>query len=153
MEEKKGCVTFNVNCCGEKGSEQAPKLKYAQLEADIQTVTEGKMIHFNSNSFGTLELTSNGTLILQPGVYFTGLNCQIRSTNSYLSMSYYDLLSEKFIGNTCSRVSSDRSTIMSCSEGMGIIKIDIKVELCICAGYVDGNVNIEDVYGSVIQIA
>lgn len=153
-EDKKGCITINCGCCG-NNSIPGGVYGYAQLEADSQAITTDKKIYFNDKSFGNLEVTPGGTVVLEPGVYSVFLNCQIvyKGTAGYVTLQYYDLISGKHVGETCTRVSPDFVSKSSCSEGNTLIRVDEKVELCINCAYAEETPFIERVYGNIIRIS
>lgn len=161
MNEKKCCTVINnqyYGYCGDgKSPAQPDALKYMQLEADKQSIiTAGKKIYFNNKSFGDFELTAEGTVVLNPGVYLMFLNCQIVATAmaAYVSLLFHDLISGKDVeGYVCSRITPTSINNVSGSEGLGIIRFTEKVELCINGVYVEGDPAIEDVYASIIRIA
>ncbi|MFT4107729.1 MAG: hypothetical protein QM657_18400 [Lacrimispora sp.] len=168
MDEKKCCTVINnqyYGCCrcGDSSDTDTSipvpfrALKYMQLEAGKQSIiTAEKKIYFNNKSFGDFELTAEGAVILNPGVYLMFLNCQI-ATNAelaYVSLSFHDLVSGKDVeGYTCSRITPTHIVSTSGSEGLGIIRFTEKVELCINGVYVERDPAIEDVYASIIRIA
>lgn len=157
-EDKNSCITINCGCCGDgKMPAQPGTLRYMQLEADRQSIiTAGKKIYFNNKSFGDFELTASGTVVLDPGVYLMFLNCQITASAkpAYVSLMLHDVVSNEDIEEyTCSRITPTHTANTSGSEGLGIIKITEKVELCINGFYVDGDPAIEDIYASILRIA
>lgn len=155
MEQNKSCITINCGCCGNQtGSERLADLKYAQITADDISLTTGQKIYFNDKSFGNLEITPQGTIVLQPGIYIMFLNGQVLTSSSYLALNYYDLISGKYWGHGSSRVSANSGSNLSSSEGLCIVKNEQKVELCIEASYTESKtISAEDIYGSIIQIA
>lgn len=145
-------VSCDDDCCGSGNGVPSGSLKYAQIESGEQVVSANSKIYFNDNSFGTLELTSNGTVVLQPGTYLISLNCQVVTSGGYVAIKYFDVLSNTGLGKDCCRVSANSGSYLSNCEGFCTLKIDSKVELCINVSYVAGNPKIGDIYGSIIQI-
>lgn len=155
--QEKYCLQM-VSCNGGCGGGAIPhgSMKYAQFELiDEQSIVTDKKIYFPNAMFGNLELTEKGTVVLEPGVYLFSLNFQLCIASRYMTLMYYDLISNKPVGIPCSRISADHPTQISCSSGTGIVKIDKKVELCVCVNYIANasDAHIEDLRGSIIQLS
>lgn len=152
---EKSCITINCGGCGAGVSDCGEALKYMQLEATNQVLSEKKKIYFNEKSFGNMELTSSGSVILPPGIYHSFVNFLIPDNNpiSYVSMSLYDLTAQKTLGKACTRISTNFNSQLSITESDCLLKIEEETEVCfLCNFTMGGNPSVEGIHGNIVQI-
>lgn len=157
MNEKASCITINCGCCGNgDGIVSTGTLKYAQLEVTSQVIKKDQKIYFNEHSFGNMEITKSGSVVIPPGVYRFFMNFFIYDaetpTSCFAALRIYDMTNDRIIGKPCGRASSNYSNKSSSSECSVLLKVEEEVEICLVGDTEGGSPYGGNVYANIVEI-